>query len=82
MIIAMWFPAAQLCCVYLSVEAHCENVVRVAVVANFCALFEVVDIHATWHGLTHHHHQAAGEKPFHDIHIWSFCWRAAQKKTR
>lgn len=56
---------------YLSVEPDREDVIGVAVVANFRALLEVVDVHTPRHGQTDHHHQATREKPLHYVHIWT-----------
>lgn len=59
---------------YLSVEFDSKNVVGVTVVADFCPLLEMVDVHALWHRGAHHNYQTAGEKTLYDVNIRSFCW--------
>lgn len=66
---------------YLSVEPDREDVVGVAVVANLCALLEMVNVHSPWHGQTDHHHQAAGEQPLHYINIWTLNWEGTKGKV-
>lgn len=59
---------------HLSVEPDSQNVARVTVVADLCALLEVVDVHALRHGGAHHNNQTAGEQTLHYVDILSLCW--------
>lgn len=58
---------------HLSVEAHGQDGVGVAVVADFRSFLEVIDVHAARHRVTHHHHQAAGEQTLHDVDVRVLC---------
>lgn len=58
---------------HLSVELDSQDVVGVAVIADLCALLEVVDVHALRHGGAHHDYQTAREQTLHDVDIWSLC---------
>lgn len=59
---------------YLSIEFDGKYVAGVTVVADFCPLFKMVDVHALWHRNAHDNYQTAGEKTLHDVNIRSFCW--------
>lgn len=63
---------------YLSVEAHGEDGVGVAVVADFRSFLEVIDVHATRHQVAHHHHQAAGEQTLHYVDVRILGWNVKQ----
>lgn len=74
-------PESSISCPHLSVEPDGEDVVGVAVVTDLCALLEVVDVHPAGHGQTDHHHQAAGEQPLHDVHVWTLYWERDERET-
>lgn len=44
---------------HLSVELDSQDVAGVTVVTDFCALLEVVNVHALWRGGAHHNNQTA-----------------------
>lgn len=67
---------------HLSVELDGEDVVGVAVVANLCALLEVIDVHPSRHGQADHHHQTAGEEPLHDVDIRTLHCAVHKSKER
>lgn len=66
---------------HLSIELDGEDVVGVAVVANLCALLEVINVHPPRHGQADHYHQTAGEQPLHYVHIRTLHWEG-QKGSR
>lgn len=67
---------------YLPVQPYGQDVAGVAVITDLCAFLEVIDVHLTRLCMTHHHHQAAGEKALHDVDIWDFVWEGKQPRLR
>lgn len=63
---------------HLSVELDSEDVAGITVVADFCALLEVVNVHTLWSTGAHHNNQTAREQTLYDVHILSLCWERSE----
>lgn len=65
---------------HLSVQFDSQDLVWVAVIADFCPLLEMIDVHPLRHGGAHHHDETAGKQTLHDIDVWSLCWRTTDSR--